>query len=111
MKITELVNSPALCVCSIEGEINITTSPELRKFCGKMLDNKTPLVVLDMGNVSYIDSSGLATLVEILQRLKRQGGALRLAALQKKVHDLFEVTKLEKLFEIFDTLEKAKGPA
>jgi len=108
MKINELQKTPAASICRIEGEVNINTSGELRKFCSAIIDRKIPTIVFDMSNVPYIDSSGLATLVEMLQRLKRQGGSLKLAGLQKKVRDLFEVTKLEKLFEIFDSLEKAK---
>ena len=93
-------------VFKVDGEINISTSPELKKQFEKQPAKK---VVVDLENVSYIDSSGLATLVEILKRTKLQGGSLGLAGLSDKVKSLFEITKLDKLFAVFRTQDEAVG--
>ncbi len=106
MKIQEEVKDN-ITVCKIEGEININTSPELRKAFDRLIRNDQKRVVVDFSGVSYIDSSGLATLVEMFQRLKRIGGSLRLCNMLQKVKNVFEITRLDKLFEIFDTLEEA----
>jgi len=91
----------------LEGEININTSPELRKAADTLIKSNEKKVLMDFSAVTYIDSSGLATLIEILQRLKRNGGILRLSNLSEKVKNVFEVTKLYKLFEIFESKEEA----
>lgn len=93
-------------VFSVSGEINISTSPELKKEFEKQPLKK---VVVDLEKVSYIDSSGLATLVEILKKTKSQGGSLGLSGLSDKVKSLFEITKLDKLFLVLKTQEEAVG--
>ena len=91
-------------VFMVAGEINISTSPELKKQFEKQPSKK---VVVDLEKVTYIDSSGLATLVEILKRTKTQGGNLGLSGLSDKVKSLFEITKLDKLFQVHRTQDEA----
>ena len=91
-------------VFQVNGEINISTSPELKKQFEKQPLKK---VVVDLEKVNYIDSSGLATLVEILKKTKSQGGSLGLSGLSDKVKSLFEITKLDKLFVILRTQDEA----
>ncbi len=94
-------------ICKLEGEIDFNNSPELRKSFIKLIENQAQKVVLDLEKVSYIDSSGLATLVEVLQKLKSSNGQLKLVNLQEKVRGVFEITKLEKLFEIYSQIQQA----
>lgn len=91
----------------INGEIDITTSPDVRKFFDRITKDKNAKIVINLAKVSYIDSSGLATLVEGLQRMRSYGGKMRLTNLSDKVKSLFEITKLEKLFEIYPEEAKA----
>lgn len=91
-------------VLQVSGEINISTSPELRKLFERQSAKR---VVVDLQSVSYVDSSGLATLVEMLKRMKLQGGFFGLTGLSDRVKSLFEITKLDKLFPIFATQEDA----
>jgi len=71
------------------------------------MKNGEKKVLIDLSGVTYIDSSGLATLIEMFQRLKKIGGKLRLSSMNEKVKNVFEITKLYKLFEVFDTREAA----
>ena len=66
-------------------------------------------IVVDLSRVSYIDSSGLATLVEMFKKTRTQGGSLGLSGMNDKVKSLFEITKLDKLFSIFKTQDEAIG--
>ena len=91
-------------VFQVNGEINISTSPDLKKQFEKQPSKK---IVVDLEKVSYIDSSGLATLVEILKKTKLQGGSLGLAGMSDKVRSLFEITKLDKLFLVFKSQDEA----
>ncbi|MFC1631765.1 STAS domain-containing protein [Candidatus Omnitrophota bacterium] len=94
-------------ILDMSGEINISTSPEVRKAFDQLINEKKNKILLNFSAVDYIDSSGLATLVEMLQRLKRYGGLLRLSGVSEKVKSLFEITKLDRLFKIFPSEEEA----
>ena len=106
MKITEQRYND-IVTCGLEGEININTSPELRKAFDKIIKNNEKKILVDFRAVSYIDSSGLATLVEMFQRLKKIGGHMRFSNMDQKIKNIFEITKLHKLFEIFDNNDLA----
>ncbi len=93
-----------VAVFQVSGEINISTSPDFKKQFEKQTSKK---IVVDLEKVNYIDSSGLATLVELLKRTKSQGGMLGLAGMSDKVRSLFEITKLDKLFLLFKTQDEA----
>lgn len=96
-----------IVICQLNGDIDINSSPDIRKNLDELTSKQEKKIILNLGNVSYIDSSGLATLVEMLKKTKKYGGELRLSNLADKVKSLFEITKLEKLFKIYDTAEEA----
>ena len=96
-----------ILICAISGDIDINTSPDIRKEFEKMSKEQAKKIVLNLDKVSYIDSSGLATLVEALKRVREYGGRIKLTNLSGKVKSLFEITRLEKLFDISNTEEDA----
>jgi anti-sigma B factor antagonist len=102
---TEVKNG--LTVCYVEGEMDINSSPVIKKTFDKILSKKEPKLVINFSKVTYVDSSGLATLVEILKNMRSYGGKMRLTNLSPKIKSLFEITKLEKLFEILADEEEA----
>jgi anti-sigma B factor antagonist len=93
----KLTETNGVAVVMIEGEINISTSPQLKKEMEKVAN---PKLVINLSKVGYVDSSGLATLVEILKKSRSKGGSMYLTHLSDKVRSLFEITKLDKLFVI-----------
>jgi len=98
-----------IVIYGVNGDIDINSSPDVRKAFEKPIDAKAPKIIINMSGVSYIDSSGLATLVEMLKKTRAYGGKLGLSNLAAKVKSLFEITKLEKLFDIYETEEEAVG--
>ena len=96
-----------ILICYVSGEIDINTSPQFKKIFDKLIGAKKEKIVLNFKNVSYIDSSGLATLVEILKGLRSYGGKFKLSNLSTKVKNLFEITKLDTLFDIVPKEEEA----
>ena len=96
-----------LMICRVDGDIDINCSPDLKKVFDKLISQKTPKIVIEMTRVVYVDSSGLATLVGILKNMRSYGGKMRLAGMSPKVKSLFEITKLDKLFEIMASEEEA----
>src|SRR3989338_332611 len=96
-----------LMVCYIEGDVDINSSPDLKKIFDKLISKKTPKIVINLVKVPYVDSSGLATLVGILKDMRAYVGRMRLAHVSPKIKSLFEITKLDKLFEIMASEEEA----
>jgi len=94
------IDKNGILVCYIHGEIDINTSPEMKKVFDKIIGTKRDKILLNLKDVSYVDSSGLATLVEVLKGMRAYGGKLKLSNLTTKVKSLFEITKLERLFDI-----------
>ena len=66
-------------------------------------------IVLDLGGVSHIDSTGLGTLVALLTSARKAGGGIKLANLNPHLYDVLGVTRLLTIFELFDTAEDAAG--
>lgn len=96
-----------ISICRVDGEIDINTAPQLKKTFDRLVREKKEKIIINMEKVSYIDSSGLATLVELLKNFRKYGARLKLAGLSAKVKSLFEITKLEKLFDIQDKEDQA----
>jgi anti-sigma B factor antagonist len=71
------------------------------------LINENPRIVLNLGEVSYIDSSGIGTLIELYTSAKGAGGEVKLGALTQRVKDVLQITKLVTVFESFPTPEEA----
>lgn len=106
MKI-EMCPKGDVIICNIEGDIDINTAPEAKKVFDKIAHDRQKKILFNMEKVAYVDSSGLATLVAALKGFKGSGGRLKLINLTTKVKSLFEITKLEKLFDIRDSEEDA----
>lgn len=96
-----------ISIFRLSGDIDITTSPDLKKTLDRAITDTKNKVVLNLKDVSYVDSSGLATLVEIFKILRSRNGNLKLTDLSDKVKGLFEITKLDKLFDVKKTEEDA----
>ena len=94
-------------ICYINGEVDINSAPQLKKIFDKVISEKKDKIIINCESVSYVDSSGLATLVEFLKNIRTYGGSLKLAGLSTKIKSLFEMTKLDKLFDISSDNEEA----
>ena len=77
-------------------------SAELRETVKKLIA-QSGRIVLNLANVSYIDSGGLGTLVALYTTARNAGGSIKLANLTERVGDLLQVTKLLTVFEVFDS--------
>ena len=103
----KLKDQEGVATCHISGEVNIDTVAELKKAFKKIIDNKTRKVLLNFEAVDYIDSSGLACLIDLSRLLKSIQGIVFMSNLSPKVSSIFSITKLDKIFKIFDTEEEA----
>jgi anti-sigma B factor antagonist len=84
----------------IEGPVTVDTSEEMRRSLGNALRLKPSTVTVDLSKVSYIDSSGLATLLEAMRNARKQQTRLVLRGIQGQTRYFLEITHLDRLFEI-----------
>jgi anti-sigma B factor antagonist len=92
-----------VAVLDLNGRITLGEgSVQLRDAIREMISKGQTRILLNLGDVNYIDSSGLGELVSAYTTAKNQGATLKLLKLNKKVHDLLQLTKLYTVFDIAD---------
>jgi len=99
----DIKETNGVAVCNIKNDVDINSSPDVKKYFEQLTREKKEKILISFGAVNYVDSSGLATLVEVLKMMRSYGGKLKLSGLSDKVRGLFEITKLDKLFDIYLT--------
>ena len=95
-------------ILDISGDIDLAHSTEVRRVVLlEFRENRTPRVILNLRDVNYIDSSGVASLVEGLKASRDVGSRLILFGLSPIAHEVLQLSKLLKIFEIYDTEDMA----
>ena len=107
MEITQQTIDDKTCVIRLEGTLNARSADQVKDAFRQVAGRGIRQVVLDLGNVPFIDSSGLAALVSGLKTLNEKNGGLKLAALQSQADLLFKLTMFDKVFEIYPDVESA----
>ena len=96
-------------VLPLEGEIDLHVSPRVANSIAEIVAQKPENVVVDLSRVSYIDSSGLAVLIEAMQNVEEYGGKFAIAGMQETVRSIFEIARLDQVFRIFPDVDSALG--
>ncbi len=95
-------------VIDVSGRITLGEgSARLREMVKDLVSKNRKHIILNLGDVSYIDSSGIGELVSGFQTVRTSGGELKLLNLTKKVHDLLQITKLYTVFDVHTDEDKA----
>lgn len=94
-------------IVTVDGQLIVSNRQQLKQAVIDELDKGATKFVVDFGETGYIDSSGLGLLVTLSKRVGEAGGALRLSSLSDDLGSLFELTKLDTLLDIYDTVEQA----
>ena len=94
-------------VLPLEGEIDLHVSPRIASSLHSLIAAKPSPVVVDLSKVTYIDSSGLAVLIEGMQNVNAYGGRFALAGLQESVRPIFEIARLDQVFKIYPDVDAA----
>ncbi len=89
------------------GDIDLHRSLAFQRVLLDVLDKKPQRMIVNLSRVSYMDSSGVASLVKLLSRVRRMGMPMRLAAMSDRVRSVFEITRLDTVFDIYPTEEEA----
>jgi anti-sigma B factor antagonist len=94
-------------VVAVRGEIDVATAPELRNRLLEASQAGHSTVVVDLSEVSFLDSTALGVLVGSLKRLRAAGGDLPLVVTGRSVTKVLEITGLADVFSVFDTVSDA----
>lgn len=84
-------------------------SEALSSLVGEFLAAGETGIILDLGKVTFIDSTGIGALIRVHSAAMRKGASVKLLHLTKRVYDVLQITRLSSVFGIYDDLEKAKA--
>ena len=101
----------ALTVVHVGGEIDVYTAPLLREALDKQVAAGRVDIVVDLEGVTFMDSTGLGVLVGRLKLVRGQNGTLRIVSSQDRILKVFKITGLDKVFHIYDSVDKAAAHA
>ena len=97
----------SVTIFSPEGRLDITTAWQFRLQLQDAITPETPNVLVNLGKVTFIDSSGLTSLVAGMRDTDKVGGSFRLCNIHSEARLVFEVTMMDTVFEIYDTEAEA----
>lgn len=100
-------NRDGAAIVRPKGDVDLQRSPVLREHLKSVSDRKPSRLVVDLSEVSYMDSSGVATLVEAMQLARKGKYPLVLCCLQDRVKSIFEIARLDTVFEITPDIDSA----
>mgnify|MGYP000276419856 CR=1 FL=1 len=96
------------CELVLIGEVDVYTAPKLKQQLVELIESGCINVVVDLGGVAFIDSSGLGVLVSALRRARERDGAVRIVCTRDNVLKIFRITGLDKVFPIFSNTAEAR---
>jgi anti-anti-sigma factor len=94
-------------VLAPSGRLDVVGAPALKEAVSEAMKNGNPRLVIDMEGVTFVDSSGLGSVVSALKQVRTSKGDLRLAAPNQQVRVVLELTTLDRVFPYFATVEEA----
>jgi anti-sigma B factor antagonist len=94
-------------VVSVAGEVDVATAPELRDRLLEVISGDPPLLVVDLLDVTFIDSTALAVLIEALKQSDAKGAVMRIVASEPRILKVFSITGLTEIFAIRSTRQEA----
>jgi anti-anti-sigma factor len=94
-------------VIAVSGEIHVSTAPQFSRRLNDAIGQGKTAVVLDLSDVTFIDSTGLSVLLNGLRRVTRRGGRMAIVCTNPTVLRLFEITRLDTTFDIVGSREDA----
>lgn len=94
-------------VLAVSGEVDVYTAPRLREKLVELVSQGNYRIVVDLEAVEFLDSTGLGVLVGGLKRVRTHDGSLSLVCTQQRILKVFDITGLNKVFTIHDTVDAA----
>lgn len=98
----DLRTSNGVTIVDLQGKLTIEVTAQVRKTIADLLEAGRNNILLNLGEVSFMDSSGIGELVRSYHSVMREGGNVKLLNLTKKIQELLAITKLVTIFESFE---------
>jgi anti-sigma B factor antagonist len=92
---------------AIRGSVDLTTAPELRNRLSELIDDGNTCIIVDLTGTDFLDSTGLGALVSAHKRLRMKGGEIRIVCADGQVRKVFEITSLDRVFAMHDSIDGA----
>lgn len=99
--------SSQISIISLEGEVDVYTAPQLKQQIIKLLDEGVKNIIVNLESVEYLDSTALGVLIGGLKRLREREGSLNLICTNNRIKRIFEITGLDKIFNILTSEAEA----
>jgi len=96
-----------VAVVNLIGKLDLASAGQLKERMQTLLDERRCLIHLDMKEVDFINSSGLGALVSLMKEIRMRKGRLTMSDMAPYVNEIFEITQLSHVFEIFQTCDEA----
>jgi anti-sigma B factor antagonist len=106
-QLTEQLLPNGWTVLAVEGRLNAVVAPQLKEHLKQTARAGNVNIVVDLAEVSFVDSSGLAALVSGFRAAREGGGTVRVAGLNEQTMTAFRLTRLDRVFEIHRDVESA----
>ncbi len=94
-------------VVELEDNIDVSCAPELRDILKGKIDGGSRQILINLEKVGFMDSSGLGIFVATYKMMNQVGGTIKFAKPQKTLEKIFELTRMYKVFDIFDSIDEA----
>jgi anti-sigma B factor antagonist len=94
-------------IVRLGGDVDLHTAPQLREHLTRVIDEGATVVVVDLADVTFIDSMTLGVLLGASKRLRPGGGQLRIVVADPSIRKIFEITLLDRIFQLYDSREAA----
>jgi anti-sigma B factor antagonist len=96
-----------ITVVAPTGRLDVAGAPALKEAISEVVKNGPPRIVIDMEGVSFVDSTGLGSVISALKQIRGSQGELRLAAPNQQARVVLELTTLDRVFPYYATVEEA----
>ena len=111
LAMSTMEESPGVAVIALSGELDLYTCPEFKTQLLQVIEDGAKLVVVDLTETTFIDSTALGVLIRGLERLKTQDGRLVVACSDPNIVKIFEVTGLDRIFSVCRSRDEALAHA
>lgn len=97
-----------LPLIELEGEVDVYTAPQLKQQMINLLESGAKEMIVDLTKVDYLDSTALGVLIGGLKRMREMDGNMVLVCPSPRIRRVFEITGLDKIFDIYNSVEDAQ---
>lgn len=105
--IKQVRDAEGVVIIDLAGELTLRESPAFHGCLLEMCEKPSVHLIINMRELTFIDSSGVGTFTDVFRRIKKNNGKLALVGLNKMVRSVFEITRLDRFFSIYETEQEA----